>query len=101
MMKARVFISVFAATLLITGAFASYAQQSQAQEKGATGWNGGAKDQASQDAPKGAQGDPVVETTGQKVQIHDQAAAKDQPETATGEDLKGPPKRFAPSQTPE
>jgi hypothetical protein len=27
--------------------------------------------------------------------------AKDQPAMATGEDLKGPPKQFSPSQTPE
>jgi hypothetical protein len=40
-------------------------------------------------------------TTGQGVAVHDDALAKDQPEVATGEDLNGPPRRFAPSKTPE
>jgi hypothetical protein len=35
------------------------------------------------------------------VAVHDDALAKDQPEVATGEDLNGPPRRFAPSKTPE
>jgi hypothetical protein len=42
-----------------------------------------------------------AETTGQKVEIHDEGKAKDQPAMATGEDLKGPAKQFAPSKTPE
>jgi len=40
-------------------------------------------------------------TTGQGVAVHDDALAKDQPEVATGEDLNGPPRHFAPSKTPE
>jgi hypothetical protein len=56
--------------------------------KGSTGWTGGARDQNSQ-------------TTGQGTSARDAEAAKDQPSTATGDDLKGPPKKFPPNQTPE
>ena len=40
-------------------------------------------------------------TTGQSPTVHDESEAKDQPEVATGEDLKGPPRQFPPSKTPE
>lgn len=91
-MKTRILTILAATVLLATVPAAAYAQNSAPdQEKGSTGWSGGAKDQPSQSA----------ETTGQKVEIHDDAKAKDQPVTATGEDLKGPPKQFAPSKTPE
>ena len=86
-----------AAVLLATAVTAANAQSDQ--EKGSTGWSGGAKDQPSQSA-KGTQGTPVS-TTGQKVEAHDASEAKTQPEMATGEDLKGPPQQFAPSKTPE
>lgn len=56
--------------------------------KGSTGWTGGARDQNSQ-------------TTGQGTSAQEAEAAKDQPSMATGEDLKGPPKKFPPNQTPE
>jgi hypothetical protein len=39
--------------------------------------------------------------TADRPAVHDDALAKDQPEVATGEDLNGPPRRFAPSKTPE
>jgi hypothetical protein len=80
-----------AAVMLATAVTAANAQNTPGdQEKGSTGWSGGSKDQPSQST-----------TTGQKVEVHDDAAAKTQPEVATGEDLKGPPQQFAPSKTPE
>jgi len=88
------------AVMLATAVAASYAQTAGDQDKGSSGWSGGAKDQPSQNAPKGTQGDPGT-TTGQKVEAHDEGEAKTQPEMATGEDLKGPPQQFAPSKTPE
>ncbi len=85
-----------AAAALLAFATVSHAQGSSGtapEHKGNTGWTGGSQDQPSQKKPG--------ETTGQKVEVHDEAKAKDQPLTATGEDLKGPPTRFAPSKTPE
>jgi hypothetical protein len=94
-MKTSVIIPLLAAALLTTAATASYAQNTGGdQEKGSTGWSGGAKDQVGQSAT-GSQ------TTGQKAQIHDEALAKNQPLLATGEDLNGPPVQLAPSKTPE
>ena len=64
------------------------------QNKGSTGWTGGHPDiGGSTNAPQ--------QTTGQESSDADAKAAAGQPLTATGEDLKGPPKRFAPSKTPE
>jgi hypothetical protein len=105
-MKTSVIIPVLAAALLASAATACYAQNTGGdQEKGSTGWSGGAKDQvnqqANQNAPKGTQGDPIDATTGQKVTVHDEALAKDQGPIATGEDLKGPAVQLAPSKTPE
>ena len=73
------------------------------QNKGSTGWTGAHPETggATQTKAQGTPGSPVNETTGQKVQVHDEAAAESQPEVATGSDLKGTPIRFAPSQTPE
>jgi hypothetical protein len=87
-----------AALLLVSSLTVSYAQGSDAgpDQKGATGWSGGARDQPSQPG-----GDKAAETSGQKIEVHDEALAKDQPAMATGEDLKGPPAQFAPSKTPE
>lgn len=87
-----------AAAALLAFATVSYAQGNSGtapEHKGNTGWTGGSQDQPSQNKPS--------ETTGQspKVENHDDALAKDQPLMATGEDLKGPPQRFAPSKTPE
>jgi len=82
-----------AAALLLASATLSYAQSASStepQDKGKTGWTGGSQDQPSQSG-----------TTGQKVEVHDEARAKDQPQTASGEDLKGPTEQFAPSKTPE
>lgn len=93
-MKTRILTIVAAAALL--SAVPAFAQNTGPdQEKGSTGWSGGSKDQP------GQQGAPKDPTTGQAVQVHDEAKAKDQPEMATGEDLKGKPERFAPSKTPE
>lgn len=90
-MKARILTILAAAALLTAASTAPYAQNTAPdQEKGSTGWSG-SKDQPSQSAG----------TTGQKVEIHDADKAKDQPLTATGEDLKGPAEQFAPSKTPE
>lgn len=90
-MRTSVIVSVLAATLLAT---AAYAQNTAGdQEKGSTGWSGGSKDQPSQSVTR--------ETTGQGSAVHDQALAKDQAPVATGLDLKGPPVQLAPSQTPE
>jgi hypothetical protein len=95
-MKAVGIIS--AAALLLASSTLSYAQGDSGtapENKGNTGWTGGSQDQPSQNKP--------AETTGQspKVEVHDDALAKDQPLTATGANLKGPPTRFAPSKTPE
>ena len=60
--------------------------------------NGATLDQAK---PNGEPGKPANATTGRGVTANDDALAKDQPEVATGEDLNGPPRRFAPSKTPE
>jgi len=72
------------------------------QNQGSTGWTGGHPDTGGDtQQAKGTPGKPKTETTGQKIEVHDQAEAKDQPMMATGEDLKGPPEQFPPSQTPE
>lgn len=98
-MKTSVIVPLLAAALLTAAAIPSYAQNTAGdQEKGSTGWSGGSKDQVGQSA-KGSE--TTGQATGQKVQVHDEALAKDQPLLATGEDLKGPPVRLAPSQTPE
>ena len=78
-MKTPVFITIVAAAMLATAATASYAQ-----DKGSSGWNGGAKDQPSQSSGNGQPAAPSPATTGQKVEIHDAAEAKDQPTIATG-----------------
>jgi hypothetical protein len=67
------------------------------ENKGNTGWTGGAQDQPAQSKDSTKPG----ETTGQKVEVHDEAKAKDQPPVASGEDLKGPAVQNAPSKTPE
>ena len=95
-MKTVGIISV--AALLLASANLSHAQGNSGtapEHKGNTGWTGGSQDQPSQKK--------ASETTGQspKVGGHDEALAKDQPLMATGQDLKGPPQRFAPSKTPE
>jgi hypothetical protein len=93
MKNMRAIIPVLAAAVLASAMTLSAAQSGGGgdQEKGSTGWSGGAKDQPDQKAG----------TTGQKVEVHDDALAKGQPDMATGEDLKGPPQQFAPSKTPE
>jgi hypothetical protein len=92
-MKTPILATLAAALLMAAVSTTTYAQNGGPdQEKGSTGWSGGAKDQPGQQQ--------VNSTTGQNV-VHDEAKAKDQPLTATGEDLKGKPERFAPSKTPE
>lgn len=71
------------------------------QNRGSTGWTGVHPDTGGATMGKAKPGESKNATTGQSVQVHDQDEAKDQPLMATGEDLKGPPQRFAPSQTPE
>ena len=55
--------------------------------------------QDQQSPPKG----PSVENSGIAGQVPGSTSrpAANQPEMATGEDLKGPPQRFPPDQTPE
>ena len=81
------FIAVAGLALAVT---ASYAQNTGTEEKGATGWSGAPKSQVDQ----GDQNDAAQNA-------RDAEAAKDQPLMAEGIDLKGPPRRFAPRQTPE
>src|SRR5476651_2104921 len=95
MMSIRGLIPLISAAMLIAAGTACYAQNgvgADQQEKGSTGWSGGSKDQNSQGQ---------AATTGQQVQTHDEAEAKNQAPLATGEDLKGPAVQLAPSKTPE
>jgi len=66
------------------------------ENKGSTGWTGAHPESggATTDAKS-------AETTGQSVEVHDEAKAKTQPFVATGEDLKGAPRQLRPSKTPE
>lgn len=99
-MRIATFITLFA----LASASAAPAQNAAGgngdspQNKGSTGWTGGHPETGGATLDKGK---PKNATTGQAVQVHDQAEAKDQPFMATGEDLKGPAIQFAPSQTPE
>ena len=82
-----------AAAMLLASVTLSCAQSNSGtapENKGNTGWTGGSQDQPSQSG-----------TTGQKVEVHDEAKAKTATPTASGEDLKGPTQQFAPSKTPE
>lgn len=104
-MKTLGFTPLAAALLLASSLTVSYAQGSgntTPDQKGSTGWTGGARDQPSQPGgDKAAEPAKTGATTGQKTEIHDDDKAKDQPMMATGEDLKGPSAQFAPSKTPE
>lgn len=72
------------------------------QNKGSSGWTGGHPETGGATTEGSGQASkPKDATTGQGVQVHDEAEAKDQPTMATGKDLKGPPMQFAPSKTPE
>ena len=61
------------------------------ENMGATAWTGGSRGQTKDSAT----------TTKQTTPAQDAEAAKDQPEMASGEDLKGPPEKFPPYKTPE
>jgi hypothetical protein len=61
------------------------------ENMGATGWSGGSRGQTKDSAT----------ATGQTTPAQDAEAAKDQPEMASGEDLKGPPQKFPAGKTPE
>jgi hypothetical protein len=93
-MKAFRIIFVVAAALLTTSAYA----QSTAgdQEKGSTGWSGGAKDQVSQQA--GTTQSPEEKAA---QDARDAEAAKAMPLMASGVDLNGPTMQFASRKTPE
>ena len=54
---------------------------------GSTGWTGGSRGS--------------TETTGQNSEKSDSESAQQQPEMATGSDLKGPPAQFPAAKTPE
>ncbi|MBV9261541.1 MAG: hypothetical protein JO205_09230 [Pseudolabrys sp.] len=107
-MRTPITISLIAAAGLFAATTAASAQSSTSDQHGATGWSGSpgqgttqSNDAAGGDKPKGQPGDPAHATTGQKVEVHDEAEAKNQPEMATGQNLNGPPMQFAPSKTPE
>ena len=71
------------------------------QNRGSTGWTGAHPQTGGttlDQSPSKPKGDA---TTGQSPTVHDEFEAKDQPEVATGEDLKGAPRQFPPSKTPE
>ena len=93
--------------IALTAASVAFAQNGSGgsgtdpQNKGATGWTGAHPETGGATQDKGKPGEPKSATTGQAVDVHDQAEAKDQPFMATGEDLNGPAKQFPPSQTPE
>jgi hypothetical protein len=99
------------AGLLLASSLAASAQNASGgdgtspQNRGSTGWTGAHPETGGatldQTKPNGEPGKPANATTGQGVAVHDDALAKDQPEVATGEDLNGPPRRFAPSKAPE
>jgi hypothetical protein len=94
------------AGLLLASSLAASAQNASGgdgtspQNRGSTGIQKPAEQLSDQTRPNGEPGKPANATTGQGVAVHDDEA-KDQPEVATGEDLNGPPRRFAPSKTPE
>jgi hypothetical protein len=90
----RLITIVTAATLALSAV--AVAQNSDGN-KGAAGWTGGHPENNATSSP----GHPKDPMTGQSIAVHDDAEAKTQPLMATGEDLKGPPQRFAPSKTPE
>ena len=92
----------------VTAANAQSGSSSAPENKGNTGWSGGSQDQPSQ-GDRGGEGKSSG-TTGQNTPdsitkavegSHDADSAKTQPEMATGEDLKGPPKQFPAAKTPE
>jgi len=92
---------MLASCLTASGQNASGGDGTSPQNRGSTGWTGahpqtgGAILDQSPNKPKGDA------TTGQNPTVHDESEAKDQPEVGTGEDLKGPPRQFPPSKTPE
>ncbi|MDB5617149.1 hypothetical protein [Tardiphaga sp.] len=92
----------FAASVLTLAAIPSLAQNNTQQQPdnhsgtapenmGATGWTGGSRGQTHDSATSSGPGNSAKDTE----------AAKDQPEMATGEDLKGPPVQFPANKTPE
>lgn len=102
-MKPRSILS-WASILLLTCGMASYAQGDDSnttpENKGNTGWTGGARDQPSQSG----ESSKTTGKSGQDAIIQspqDAEAASTQPLTATGSDLNGPPQRFPPTKTPE
>jgi len=82
------------ATIVLVSTFA--VAQTSDGERGNTGWSGAAKDQSSAASP----GHPN-DASGKPVTVHDEGRAEEQPEIATGKDLRGPPEKLAPSKTPE
>jgi hypothetical protein len=98
-------LTTLAAALMLVAASPALAQNGSGgngdspQNKGSTGWTGAHPEVGGATQDRATPGKPT--TTGQKVQVHDDALAKDQPAMASGEDLKGPTQHFAPSKTPE
>jgi hypothetical protein len=93
-MKVSPVMLVVAGVMLTTSV---YAQNTAGdQEKGSTGWSGGAKDQVSQQA--GATQSPQEKAA---QDARDAEAAKAMPLMASGVDLTGPTMQFAPRKTPE
>jgi hypothetical protein len=101
----RLAVLLLASSLAASAQNASGGDGTSPQNRGSTGWTGAHPETGGatldQTKPNGEPGKPANATTGQGVAVHDDALAKDQPEVATGEDLNRPPRRFAPSKTPE
>ena len=93
----RLAVLLLASSLAASAQNASGGDGTSPQNRGSTGWTGAHPETGGatldQTKPNGEPGKPA--------NVHDDALAKDQPEVATGEDLNGPPRRFAPSKTPE
>ena len=92
---------MLASCLTASGQNASGGDGTSPQNCGSTGWTGAHPQTGGttlDQSPSKPKGDA---TTGQSPTVHDESEAKDQPEVATGEDLKGAPRQFPPSKTPE
>lgn len=101
-MKTRIILS-FASMLLLASGLTAYGQGNDSgtapEQKGNTGWTGGAQDHPSQTGETGSTTGQNSSTATQSAQ--DNEAARSQPLTATGADLNGPAQRFPPTKTPE
>ncbi len=93
-------VAILASSLAASAQNAAGGDGTSPQNRGSTGWTGAAPETGGATVDQKPNGGPGA-TTGQSTTVHDESKAKDQPELATGEDLKGPPRQFPPSKTPE